>query len=49
MMVAMRKADYQRRYGLEQETALTAGLNAAPTRTFKQSAPPSTSTRRRKR
>ena len=49
MMVAMRKADYQLRYGLEQETALTAELQDAQTRTFKQSAPTSTSTRRRKR
>ena len=49
MMVAMQKADYQRRYRLEQDTALTAELQAAQQRTFKQSAPTSTSTRRRKR
>jgi hypothetical protein len=49
MTVAMRKADYQRRYGLEQETALTAESKAARRRKFKPSAPTSTSTRRRKR
>jgi hypothetical protein len=47
MMVPIRMAEYHDWHRLEQDTALTAEPKPAQTRSLKQSAPTSKSTRRR--